>query len=105
MAGRSFHGLEQHFGWIGLLSFLVGMTIGFVALGFGLNGTPVARLWFYYLISAGWRAGRHSVHDRVGADAGAGGLELREQLVQDDLQQESELALPKETPVGAASSA
>ncbi len=45
--------LEQHFGWIGLAVFMLGATIGLIALGFGLNGTPVSRLWFYYLMSAG----------------------------------------------------
>ena len=45
--------LEQHFGWIGLLVFLGGAAVGFTALGFGVAGAPVDRLWFYYLISAG----------------------------------------------------
>jgi len=80
-----FPGLEQQFGWIGLMIFLVGSVVGFVALGFGLSGTPVSRLWFYYLASAGAAL--------VGAQLMIAWvqmqvletLSLRDELIQDDL--------------------
>jgi hypothetical protein len=46
--------LDRHFGWGGALLFVAGAVIGATALVFGLNGMPVNRLWFYYLISVGF---------------------------------------------------
>ena len=48
-----FPGLDKHFGWIGLLSLVLGALVGLGALGFALAGIPVERLWLYYLGSAG----------------------------------------------------
>ncbi|MCB9139498.1 MAG: glycosyltransferase family 2 protein [Caldilineaceae bacterium] len=45
--------VERQFGWIGLISSILGIIIGLAALAFGLGGTAVSRIWFYYLISAG----------------------------------------------------
>lgn len=44
--------LDRHFGWVGLLAFLVGVVIAGVSLLLGLRGWEVARLWLYYLTSA-----------------------------------------------------
>lgn len=44
--------LEQHFGWMGTLSVLVGFTIGLVSLSLGVSGWEIERLWFYLLSSA-----------------------------------------------------
>ena len=44
--------LEQHFGWMGTLSLLVGLTIGLVSLSLGISGWEIERLWFYLLSSA-----------------------------------------------------
>lgn len=44
--------LERHFGWVGLLSGLVGLVGGAVSLGLSLGGWPVERLWFYLLGAA-----------------------------------------------------
>ncbi|MCB0046011.1 MAG: glycosyltransferase family 2 protein [Caldilineaceae bacterium] len=45
--------VERQFGWIGLISSILGIIIGLAALAFGLGGTAVSRIWFYYLISTG----------------------------------------------------
>jgi len=44
--------LENHFGWIGILSALFGLVVGVISLALGINGWPVTRLWFYLLASA-----------------------------------------------------
>lgn len=44
--------LDQQFGWIGILSMLVGFAIGVVSLLLGLQGWEIERLWFYLLGSA-----------------------------------------------------
>lgn len=44
--------LENHFGWIGILSALFGLIVGVISLILGINGWPVTRLWFYLLASA-----------------------------------------------------
>jgi glycosyltransferase involved in cell wall biosynthesis len=44
--------LETYFGWLGLLGFLAGLSLGIVSLVLGLNGWEVARLWLYMLGSA-----------------------------------------------------
>lgn len=44
--------LDRHFGWMGLLSALVGMVVGIVSLILSLRGWPVERLWFYLLFAA-----------------------------------------------------
>ena len=44
--------LDQQFGWIGLLSVLVGITIGVISLALGIGGWQIERLWFYLLSSA-----------------------------------------------------
>jgi hypothetical protein len=44
--------LERHFGWIGLLGMAGGLVLGLTALGLGLNGWPVTRIWLYFLASA-----------------------------------------------------
>ncbi|NLG28702.1 MAG: glycosyltransferase family 2 protein [Chloroflexi bacterium] len=41
--------LDRHFGWLGLVSLLLGLALGLVALVLGLNGWPVERLWLYLL--------------------------------------------------------
>jgi glycosyltransferase involved in cell wall biosynthesis len=45
--------LEHHFGWIGAGTLMVGILVGFGALGFALTGVPTDKLWLYYLGSAG----------------------------------------------------
>jgi len=44
--------LDRHFGWMGLLTGLVGLAVGVASLVLGLNGWPVSRLWLYQLGSA-----------------------------------------------------
>lgn len=44
--------LDQQFGWIGILSILVGLTIGLGSLALGISGWEIERLWFYLLSSA-----------------------------------------------------
>lgn len=44
--------LDQHFGWMGVLSILAGLGIGFISLALGIGGWEVQRLWFYLLGSA-----------------------------------------------------
>lgn len=44
--------LDQHFGWMGTLSLLVGLIIGGVSLALGISGWEIERLWFYMLGSA-----------------------------------------------------
>lgn len=44
---------EPYFGVVGVAVLLIGLIIGLTALAYGLAGMPMARLWFYYLTSAG----------------------------------------------------
>ncbi len=44
--------LDRQFGWMGLLATFVGVVIGVIALGLGLQGWEIARLWLYLLGSA-----------------------------------------------------
>jgi hypothetical protein len=44
--------LDQQFGWIGILSIIVGIVIGLVSLTLGLQGWEIERIWFYLLGSA-----------------------------------------------------
>ena len=44
--------IDRQFGWMGLVSIFVGMTICLVALTLGLRGWEIQRLWFYLLGSA-----------------------------------------------------
>lgn len=42
----------DHFGWIGLVTFLLGVVLGIVSLILGVNGWTLLQLWLYYLTSA-----------------------------------------------------
>jgi glycosyltransferase involved in cell wall biosynthesis len=44
--------LDRHFGWMGVLSFIVGLVIGIICLTMGVNGWEINRLWLYMLGSA-----------------------------------------------------
>jgi glycosyltransferase involved in cell wall biosynthesis len=44
--------LDHHFGWLGVISFVLGLGIGVASLLLGLNGWEIARLWLYLLGSA-----------------------------------------------------
>ena len=44
--------LENHFGWIGLVVFLVGTVVALASIILGVSGWEVTRLWFYLLGSA-----------------------------------------------------
>jgi len=44
--------LDHQFGWLGLLTIVIGLSVAGVALGLGINGWDVARLWLYLLGSA-----------------------------------------------------
>jgi len=44
--------LDRHFGWMGVLSFIVGLVIGIICLTMGVNGWDINRLWLYLLGSA-----------------------------------------------------
>lgn len=41
--------LDQHFGWLGLLSFLMGVGLGLTSVLLGINGWDITRLWLYLL--------------------------------------------------------
>ncbi len=44
--------LDQQFGWMGLVSILIGIVIGVLSLYLGLQGWELQRIWFYLLGSA-----------------------------------------------------
>ncbi len=44
--------LDRHFGWMGLLSLMLGLFTGFFSLGLGANGWEINRLWLYLLGAA-----------------------------------------------------
>ncbi|MEW6403548.1 MAG: glycosyltransferase family 2 protein [Chloroflexota bacterium] len=44
--------LDQQFGWMGMLSTLVGLAVAVVTLALGINGWEIEKLWFYMLGSA-----------------------------------------------------
>jgi glycosyltransferase involved in cell wall biosynthesis len=44
--------LDLHFGWIGMISIVVGLAIGFISLVLGVQGWEIERLWFYLVGSA-----------------------------------------------------
>jgi glycosyltransferase involved in cell wall biosynthesis len=44
--------LDRQFGWMGGLSFLIGLVIGLVSLGLGIGGWDFNRLWIYLIGSA-----------------------------------------------------
>jgi len=44
--------LDQHFGWMGILSLFIGLVVGVASLVLGLGGWEIERLWFYMLSSA-----------------------------------------------------
>ena len=44
--------LDLHFGWIGMISILMGLGVGSVALALGVRGWEIERLWFYLVSSA-----------------------------------------------------
>src|SRR5688572_23370744 len=44
--------LDVHFGWVGMISTLIGLGIGLVSLALGVQGWEIGRLWFYFLSSA-----------------------------------------------------
>lgn len=44
--------LDKHFGWMGLTGIFVGLIIGLTALGLGVRGWEIGRLWFYMVGSA-----------------------------------------------------
>jgi hypothetical protein len=44
--------LDRHFGWMGLLTLVGGLTLGGVNIGLGFIGWDVGRLWLYFVGSA-----------------------------------------------------
>lgn len=44
--------LADHFGWIGLTAFVLGVALGFTSLALGAAGWTLIQLWLYYLTSA-----------------------------------------------------
>ena len=44
--------LDRQFGWMGALSFLIGLVIGLISLGLGIGGWDFNRLWLYLIGSA-----------------------------------------------------
>jgi glycosyltransferase involved in cell wall biosynthesis len=44
--------LDRHFGWMGVLSLLLGLLTGVISLGLGANGWEINRLWLYLLGAA-----------------------------------------------------
>ncbi len=44
--------LEHHFGWLGMLTMLVGLLGGAISLGLSFDGWAIERLWLYMLAAA-----------------------------------------------------
>jgi glycosyltransferase involved in cell wall biosynthesis len=44
--------LDEQFGWMGLVAIFAGLGIGLTALGLGVRGWEIGRLWFYMVGSA-----------------------------------------------------
>jgi glycosyltransferase involved in cell wall biosynthesis len=44
--------LDKQFGWMGLVAIVAGLVIGVTALGLGVQGWEIKRLWFYMVGSA-----------------------------------------------------
>jgi len=44
--------LDQQFGWMGVVSIVLGLTVALASLVLGVNGWDIERLWFYLLSSA-----------------------------------------------------
>ena len=44
--------LDRHFGWMGLVSLFLGLLVGIISLGLGINGWEINRLWLYLLGAA-----------------------------------------------------
>jgi glycosyltransferase involved in cell wall biosynthesis len=44
--------LDKQFGWMGLVAIMAGLVIGVTALGLGVQGWEIKRLWFYMVGSA-----------------------------------------------------
>jgi hypothetical protein len=44
--------LDHHFGWLGIVSLVVGCVVGIGSLVMGFQGWEIARLWLYLLGSA-----------------------------------------------------
>lgn len=44
--------LDKQFGWMGLTAIFAGLVIGITALGLGVQGWEIGRLWFYMVGSA-----------------------------------------------------
>ncbi len=44
--------LDKQFGWMGIAAILAGLVIGLTALGLGVQGWEIGRLWFYMVGSA-----------------------------------------------------
>jgi glycosyltransferase involved in cell wall biosynthesis len=44
--------LDKQFGWMGLMAIVAGLVIGVTALGLGVQGWEIKRLWFYMVGSA-----------------------------------------------------
>lgn len=44
--------LDKHFGWLGMVGFVVGFALGVGSLVMAFGQVPMERLWLYYLISA-----------------------------------------------------
>jgi len=44
--------LDRQFGWMGTVSFLIGLLIGIVSIALGVSGWDFNRLWLYLLGSA-----------------------------------------------------
>ena len=44
--------LDQQFGWMGIVSIIIGVLLGLTSLVLGVNGWEIERLWFYLLSSA-----------------------------------------------------
>jgi len=43
---------DRHFGWIGLLSFVVGLILGIITIALGFSGWTIVEQWLYLLGSA-----------------------------------------------------
>ncbi|MDX1614001.1 MAG: glycosyltransferase family 2 protein [Candidatus Promineifilaceae bacterium] len=85
--------LERHFGWAGLLAFLLGTALGLTSLALGISGWPMTRLWLYLLAGAlltltGVQLVIYWVLIRVLAELSQRDLMVSEEMLQYEAQQD-----------------
>ncbi|MBK8047615.1 MAG: glycosyltransferase [Anaerolineales bacterium] len=90
-----FPGLEQHFGWFGLASLVLGVIVAVASFLFALSGGTVSQLWVYYLASASFALiGIQLMIAWVQMQV-FDSLRIRDELAADDLRGKETMAEPR----------